>query len=733
MQDSPRIVRVAVPKPLRQLFDYQLEPDQPGVVPGARLRVPFGRQSLVAVCVSADPPDPHPEPRQVLEALDAENIFGDALFRLALWVADYYHHPLGEVLDTLLPARLRQGASLDAETGTRAGFSLTPRGAGQDASSVLNRAPRQRALLAFLEQLGGSSDPETLRAAGFDAALVRAVAAKGLIVRTLEALPRARLMPERRPRLNPEQAAVLDALDRAGDGYGVTLLEGVTGSGKTEVYLRAMERVLAEGRQVLVLVPEIALTPQTLRRFEERFGTAATLHSGLTDVQRLAVWSGCRAGTVDILIGTRSAVLTPFRQLGLIIVDEEHDGSFKQQEGLRYSARDVAVKRARDLGIPLLLGSATPSLETLHNARTGRYRHLVLTYRAGGAEAPTCHLIDIRGQSLEDGLSPTLIAAVRRQLAVGGQVLLFLNRRGYAPSYVCTACGWQARCSECELPMTLHRDPEALICHRCSVRAPLPRHCPACQRSALLGIGLGTQRAEDGLTKLFPNVPIYRIDRDTARSRQRLEASFAAILRGEPALLVGTQMLAKGHHFPGVTLVGVLNADSGFLSPDFRAPERTAQLIVQVAGRAGRAERPGEVWVQTYQPDNPALLALLKEGYPAFAERELALRQAAGFPPWRAMVLVRAEGNDAESVRGALLALRVRLEARMIELGAGSGVEVLGPVPAPLPKIGTRYRLQLLLLADTRRQLQRLLQGLDPGAGQRGTQVTLDIDPYDGA
>ena len=733
MQDSPRIVRVAVPKPLRQLFDYQLAPDEPAVVPGARLRVPFGRQSLVAVCVSADPSDPHAEPRQVLEVLDAENIFGEQLFRLALWVADYYHHPLGEVLDALLPARLRQGASLDLETGTRAGFSLTPRGTGQDATSILNRAPRQRALLGFLQQVGGSADAETLRAAGFDAPLVRAVAAKGLIVRTLEALPRACLMQERRPRLNPEQAAVLDALDRAGDGYGVTLLEGVTGSGKTEVYLRAMERVLAQGRQVLVLVPEIALTPQTLRRFEERFGTAATLHSGLTDVQRLAVWSGCRAGTVDILIGTRSAILTPFRQLGLIIVDEEHDGSFKQQEGLRYSARDVAVKRARDLGIPLLLGSATPSLETLHNARTGRYRHLVLSYRAGGAEAPTAHLIDIRGQTLEDGLSPALIAAVRRHLAAGGQVLLFLNRRGYAPSYVCTACGWQARCKECDLPMTLHRDPEALICHRCSVRAALPRHCPACQRSALLGIGLGTQRAEDGLTKLFPHVPIYRIDRDTARSRQRLEASFAAILRGEPALLVGTQMLAKGHHFPGVTLVGVLNADSGFLSPDFRAPERTAQLIVQVAGRAGRAERPGEVWVQTYQPDNPALLALLKEGYPAFAERELALRQSAGFPPWRAMVLARAEGNDAEVVRSALLALRTRLESRMNEPGTASGVEILGPVPAPLPRIGARQRLQLLLLADTRRQLQRLLQGVDPGAGQRGTQITLDIDPYDGA
>ncbi|MGA0838480.1 MAG: primosomal protein N' [Pseudomonadales bacterium] len=732
MHEQPRIVRVAVPKPLRQLFDYRLLPDQPAVVPGARVRVPFGRQTVVAVCVTVDPPDAHPDPRGIQAVLDGENLFGDRLFGLALWVADYYHHPLGEVLEAMLPARLRQGAELDRETGARSGWQLARQGA--EVGHVLSRAPRQRALLDHLGRLGGSADVDTLRSAGFDAPLLRAVAGKGLIVRTREALPRARLIPESRPRLNTEQVQVLEALEHAGSSFAVTLLEGVTGSGKTEVYLRAMEPVLAAQRQVLVLVPEIALTPQTLRRFEERFGSASTLHSGLTDAQRLAVWSGCRAGTVDILIGTRSAVLTPFARLGLIIVDEEHDGSFKQQEGLRYSARDVAVKRAQDLDIPLLLGSATPSLETLHNAQTGRYRRLVMQYRAGGAQPPTFRVVDIRGQTLQDGLSPALVTAVRRQVLAGGQVLLFLNRRGYAPSYVCTACGWQARCVRCELPMTLHRDPDGLICHRCSVRAPMTAHCPACQRSALLGIGLGTQRAEDGLKTLFPDVPIHRIDRDTARSRKRLESSFAAILRGDPALLVGTQMLAKGHHFPGVTLVGVLNADSGFLSPDFRAPERTAQLIVQVAGRAGRAERPGEVWVQTYQPDNPALRALLEQGYPAFAERELALRRVAGFPPWRAMALVRAEASAAESARDALVVLRSRLDARVVELKAGAGIEVLGPVPAPLPKIGLRYRLQLLLLADNRRQLQRLLFGLEPGAGlPSGVQVALDIDPYDGA
>jgi primosomal protein N' (replication factor Y) len=729
MSARPRIVRVAVPKPLPQLFDYALGADDPLPVPGARLWVPFGKQRLVGVCVDPAPADPHMDARPIESILDSENLLGENLYDLGHWLADYYHHPIGEVLSALLPASLRRGGALGDGLTPIGGWQLTP------AAEVTNlaRAPRQRALIQHLQSIGGAASTAELAAAGFDATHVRAAAAKGLVVRIALTGPRAKLQINNRPVLTAEQASALEALRANQTGFRITLLEGVTGSGKTEVYLRLIEAMLAAGRQSLVLVPEIALTPQTLSRFRARFGVAAALHSGLTDAQRLQVWAGCRDGTVDILVGTRSAVLTPFRDLGLIIVDEEHDSSFKQQDGLRYSGRDVAAKRAKMLGIPLVLGSATPAFESLVNAKTRRYRHLRMTERAGGASAPVLRLIDIRGQPLQDGLSPGMTSAARRHLDAGGQVLLFLNRRGFAPSFVCSGCGWQARCRSCDLAMTLHREPAHLACHHCGARAPVPGRCPNCQRDALVGVGLGTQRAESGIAERFPDVPIYRIDRDSARSAARLERHFAAILGGEPAILIGTQMLAKGHHFPQVSLVGVINADSGFLSADFRAPERTAQLIVQVAGRAGRAERPGEVWIQTYQPENPALVALLEGGYPAFAERELDARRDAGLPPFRAMALVRAESDNAAAALQALADVGDRI-ARLPTQPNLEAVELLGPVPAPIAKIAHRHRFQLLLLAPTRTGLQRVLRQLELSRTRvAGVRLALDVDPYDAA
>lgn len=729
MSAAPRIVRVAVPKPLPQLFDYALNPDDPSPVQGARLWVPFGKQRLVGVCVDPAPTDPHADARAIESVLDAESLFGDNLYELGQWLADYYHHPLGEVLTAVLPASLRRGGALTGGLAPVGGWQLTP------AAAVTNlaRAPRQAALIQHLRAIGGAATVAELLAAGFDATHVRAAAAKGLVARIELTAPRAKLRPGNRPVLTAEQSSAMSTLQGGKPGFRITLLEGVTGSGKTEVYLRLIEAALAAGRQSLVLVPEIALTPQTLARFRDRFGVAAALHSGMTDPQRLHVWAGCREGTVDILVGTRSAVLTPFRNLGLIIVDEEHDSSFKQQDGLRYSARDVAAKRAQMLGIPLVLGSATPAFESLVNAQSGRYQHIRMSQRAGGASAPTLRLIDIRGQSLQDGLSPGMVSAARRHLDAGGQVLLFLNRRGFAPSFVCSSCGWQARCRSCELAMTLHREPAQLACHHCGARAPVPVRCPACQRDALVPVGLGTQRAESGIAQRFPDVPIYRIDRDSARSAARLERHFAAILSGAPAILIGTQMLAKGHHFPQVSLVGVINADSGFLSADFRAPERTAQLIVQVAGRAGRAERPGEVWIQTYQPENPALVALMQGGYPEFAERELATRRSAALPPFRAMALVRAESDNAAAALQALADVGSRIAALPGKPGFDA-VELLGPVPAPIAKIANRHRFQLLLLAPSRAGLQRVLRHLELGRVRvTGVRLALDVDPYDAA
>jgi primosomal protein N' (replication factor Y) (superfamily II helicase) len=728
------VVRVAVPKPLPRQYDYRLAPDQPAPAPGARVRVHFGRQRLVGVCTAVDPPDAHPDLAPLDAVLDQQPVLEREVLELGFWLSDYYHCPLGEVLAALLPAAARRGADL-GERGE-------PLWRVTDARPDLRRAPRQQALLDHVLRSGGAAPARSITDAGYSGAVLRGLAAKGVLVRerqpvgTATAAERPRVPEgetapwETGPELNAEQRRAVDLVRADSGRFSVTLLDGVTGSGKTEVYLRVIQSIRTAGRQVLVLVPEIALTPQTLDRFRRRFGAADTVHSAMTDAQRLAVWQRCRDGTAGILIGTRSAVLTPFRDLGLIVVDEEHDGSFKQQDGLRYSARDVAVKRAQTLGIPLLLGSATPSLESLANAAAGRYRQVHLRERAGGATMPAFHLLDIRGHTLDDGISDRLQRILRSHLDADGQALVFLNRRGYAPVYLCPGCGWQATCPRCDVRMTLHRQPPALLCHHCGRRERVPTACPACGRAELLAVGMGTQRTESALARAFPDVPIHRIDRDTTRSQRRLEAQLRAIQTGERAILIGTQMLAKGHHFPNVTLVAVINADSGFLSADFRAPERTAQLIVQVAGRAGRAERPGEVWIQTYQPDNPMLQALISEGYPGFARRELDNRRNAGLPPFRPMALIRAEGTSTERVQALLRGLQQNL--RDAAAGKPGNVEVLGPVAAPLARRADRVRQQLLVLADARKPLHQALRAItaDPPR-QAGVRWSVDVDPYD--
>jgi primosomal protein N' (replication factor Y) (superfamily II helicase) len=726
------VVRVAVPKPLPRQFDYRLAHGAQAPAPGARVRVRFGRQHVVGVCTAVDPPDPHPDPVPLEAVLDQQPVLHREMLELGFWLSDYYHCPIGEVLAALLPAAARRGGDL-TERGAQLWWAT-------EARPDLSRAPRQQALLDHVLRSGGAASARSITDAGFSGAVLRGLAAKGVLVRerlpaetvTLAARARERETGAcvRGPELNTEQRRAVDLVRAEADRFSVTLLDGVTGSGKTEVYLRIIQSIRAIGRQVLVLVPEIALTPQTLERFKQRFGTADTIHSAMTDAQRLAVWQRCRAGTAGILIGTRSAVLTPFRDLGLIVVDEEHDGSFKQQDGLRYSARDVAVKRAQTLGIPLLLGSATPSLESLANAAAGRYRHVHLRERAGGATMPAFHLLDIRGHPLDDGISDRLQRILRSHLDAGGQTLVFLNRRGYAPVYLCPGCGWQATCPRCDARMTLHRQPEALLCHHCGHRERVSSACPACGRAELLAVGMGTQRTESALARLFPDAPIHRIDRDTTRSQRRLEAQLRAIQSGGRAILIGTQILAKGHHFPNVTLVAVINADSGFLSADFRAPERTAQLIVQVAGRAGRAERPGEVWIQTYQPDNPMLQSLISEGYPGFAQRELDNRRNAGLPPFRPMALIRAEGARTERVQAALRGLQQSLrDAAALRPG---NVEVLGPVAAPLARRADRVRQQLLVLADARRPLHLALRAITAEPPRHsGVRWSVDVDPYD--
>ena len=718
--ERPRVARLAVAVPLHRLFDYSVPPELPMPPIGARVAVRFSGRPTVAVCIAHNPEDPHDRLSPLSAILDDDNLLGEDLLQLAHWLADYYQYPLGEVIATMLPAATRVPKRLRIERSESWEICADPAG--------LSRAPRQAALYELLQSLGGHAETDALYDAGFQRAHLNALAGRGLIRKSKGNLPQTPRFslpdPDRKDllQLNDEQATALTQL-LAGREFAPALLDGVTGSGKTEVYLRLMESVLSRGQQVLVLVPEIALTPQTLSRFEKRFGEAAVLHSNLSDQARLQVWLKTRAGEVGILIGTRSAVFSPFADLGLIVVDEEHDASFKQSEGLRYSARDVAVKRAQNLNIPLLLGSATPSFETLHNARGGRYQHLRLTRRAGGANLPDFHLLDVRGHTLHDGFSDALVRIMSRHLDAGGQALVFLNRRGFAPALLCGSCGWQAKCPACDRRMTMHRTPPGITCHHCGRRERLPQRCPDCEREPLIAVGLGTQRTEAFLTDQFPAMPVYRIDRDTVRSQRRLEERLAAIHGGERAILVGTQMLAKGHHFPDVSLVAVINADGGFLSPDFRAPERTAQLIVQVAGRAGRAERPGEVVIQTYQPDNPQLRALIEQGYGTFADRELAGREAAGLPPFQPIALVRAEAPQAEAAREWLQSLKPLLAADL---------ECYGPAPALIPRVADRWRFQLMISAVNRGVLHRGLRGLmELGSGPRNLRWSLDIDPYD--
>jgi primosomal protein N' (replication factor Y) len=717
--ESTRIARVAVPVPLARLFDYQIPGSEPTPAIGSRVQVPFSGRKLIGLCTAVNPPDAHEKLKNVYRVLDQHNFLGDDLWRLAGWLSDYYQYPLGEVIATLLPAAARSVERLPETVEEH--WQLL-----EDPQVALGRAPKQQALYQYISELGGCVASSRLRAEGYPRTLLKGLQAKGLvrpIRKPVEERAGTTVAQADRHALNAEQEQVVARLVATTDRFAPTLLNGITGSGKTEVYLRFIEHMLEAGSQVLVLVPEIALTPQTVARFEARFGRAEVVHSGMTDRARLTVWLKAQRGELKILIGTRSAVLTPFARLGLIVVDEEHDSSFKQQEGLRYSARDVAVKRAQLLGIPLVLGSATPSFESLHNVASDRYQQLNLTRRAGGARMPTSHLIDLRGKKLDNGLAQDLLRIVSQHLNAGGQVLVFLNRRGFAPTLLCGNCGWRAECPACERPMTMHRSPSGLICHHCGRHQRLPDNCPACERSSLIPVGQGTQRVEAALKEKFPDVPVYRIDRDTVRSRQKFEAQLKAIHEISPAILIGTQMLAKGHHFPEVTLVAVINADGGFLSPDFRAPERTAQLITQVAGRAGRAERPGEVYIQTYQPDNPLLTALLEQGYQGFAREELNARQAHQLPPFRPIALLRSESADASAARQWLIDAKTLLP---------ESVEAYGPAPAIIERVADRWRFQVLITASDRGRLHSGLRQLHRLPAVPGNvRFAIDIDPYD--
>ncbi len=726
---EPRIVEVAVPSPLYRGFDYRLASGMPTPAAGCRVKVPFGRRQLVGIVlqVKAESDLPRAKLKPVAEILDSSPTLPEELFRLLCWTANYYHHPIGETFSTALPATLRRARPTPADADR--GWRLTPGGREQLAAGG-GRGKRQAEVLGRLAEhpAGLARDALPVPLSVIKSLQTRGwIAACRLDPEPVQPAPGAvRAQP---PRLNEHQQQAVTRIQADAERFGCFLLEGVTGSGKTEVYLQLIAPLLARKRQVLVLVPEIGLTPQLVARFGERFGIpVCTLHSGLSEGQRLQAWRRTGAGEALLILGTRSALFTPLKRPGLLIVDEEHDASLKQQDGLRYSARDLAVWRARQWQIPVVLGSATPSLESLYNVQQGRYVHLRLPRRAGNARPPRLRLIDLRTQTLRALLSEALIRRMREHLAAGDQVLLFLNRRGYAPVLLCHACGWVADCQRCDARMTLHQQQRELRCHHCGSQRPVDPYCPACGSSELLGLGEGTERVEQTLRELFGDYPLRRIDRDTTRRKGALEDALAAAQRGDARILLGTQMLAKGHHFPGVTLVAVLDADRGLFSGDFRAAERLAQQIIQVAGRAGRADRPGEVLIQTHQPEHPLLVQLTTEGYPAFAAAALAERRQAGLPPYACMALLRAEAVNPAPPHEFL--------QEAAELAAQPGnVQVWGPVSAPMERRAGRYRAQLLLQATRRRDLQQLLDTwvarLDGLKSARRVRWSLDVDPLD--
>ncbi len=728
------IWRVAVPSPLRKSFDYL--PVKGGLdsapSPGVRLRVPFGRGARIGVLmeVGRGTTLPSSKLKRVTEVIDRTPVIDADLLGFLRWTADYYHYPLGEVVLGALPTALRRGRAVPERGVPR--WRLSTAGSNTDPDE-LARAPRQRELLSILHL-----SPDGLGEDGLSEISsrwrtpMRALARRGLVERTL-VLPRP-LSPAAvgaALALNPSQQHAVEQISEVGEEFAAFLLNGVTGSGKTEVYLELINRLLGAGRQALVLIPEIGLTPQIVARFRNRLeGEVVVLHSGLSEKERLEAWLAAAEGRASVVIGTRSAVFTPLRRPGIFIVDEEQDPSFKQQEGLRYSARDLAVVRARMCARPVVLGSATPSLETVRNVSSGRYSQLDLPLRAGEASPPSLEVVDIRGRALQSGLSEPLLEALGSCVDNGEQAILFINRRGFAPSYICRSCGWVAECDRCDANMVLHRPEERLLCHHCGGRRSAPSKCPQCGASEFSHKGLGTQRVAETLSTRLPRARVYRVDRDSTRRKGAFEALLESMHRGETDIVVGTQMVAKGHHFPNVTLVGVVDADGGLFGVDFRSGERMAQLLLQVAGRAGRGAKPGRVLIQTHHPDHPLLRALVESGYRAYAEKALAERAEAALPPFAHMALLRAEAARVDA-GDRFLNEALRCAA---EVDAGS-VTLLGPVPAPMARRAGRYRSQLFVESGRRGSLHQfldswltLLEGL-PAA--RRVRWSLDVDPQE--
>ena len=725
-------IRVAVPVYLYDCFDYSLTAEQYHQAEvGARVAVSFGRQNVVGVIVEKltdeKPLDLGFKLKAITELLDDNAILDAKVLSLLTWSAQYYQFPIGEVMHAALPSFLRQGKP----------YNLLARMwklIDDHAEDKLKRSEKQQDAYKILKLHPTGTSENILNLAGIETATLKALEKKQITQCILEAQdfkPQVMTLAQMPLTPNDEQKRAIQNILKARHSYHAFLLDGLTGSGKTEVYLQVMQEVLKQGKQVLVLVPEIGLTPQTVSRFQSRFHChIALLHSGLNDSKRLQAWQSAQTGKASIVIGTRSAIYTPLPHLGLIVLDEEHDLSFKQQEGFRYHARDVALYRAHLENCPIILGSATPSIDSYALVEQGKMTRLELDQRAGVAVMPKMHVIDLKVAQKQNGISQQLIHEVQKRLDKKEQVLIFLNRRGYAPVLICESCGWQAKCPHCDANFTVHRQPyQHLHCHHCGTIHRMPEHCPQCQHSELKPIGLGTAKVEENLQALFPNFDVIRVDRDSTSRVGSWQKIYNKIQKSEPIILLGTQMLAKGHHFPYVTLVAILDIDSGLLSVDFRATERTAQLIIQVAGRAGRGEKKGEVYLQTLRPDHPLLNTLLESGYRSFAKQTLKERKAAWMPPYRYAALLRCESKDQELNQSFL-----QEHAQALRQASENSIDIWGPIPAPMERKAGRYQAHMVLLSKDRARMHFYIRQWWQNVWHNkphGMKLSLDIDPQE--
>ena len=664
---KPLILRVAVPSPLRFTLDYLLPKKHKSatIKPGTRVLVPFGKQEIIGVIleITTESNLELTKLKSVLAILDDKPLLPKSILDLIAWTSNYYHHPVGDVINNALPSLLREKTN--------------------KKKYVYDQQESKKALSTRTQVI----------------------------------------------QLNAQQKQAIVTITKHLNKFQSFLLDGVTGSGKTEVYLRVIAEIIAANTQAIVLVPEINLTPQTIARFAEYFpDPIAVFHSRLTPKERLLSWLMAKDGVAPIIIGTRSAIFTPLKKPGIIIIDEEHDLSFKQQSGLRYSARNLAIIRGKLENIPVVLGSATPSLESIYNVKNQRYIGLTLPERAGNAIHPTFHLVDMRKQKIKNGIAETLLSSIKKHLANNGQILIFLNRRGFAPILICHHCGWVAGCKDCDARLTLHQKKHHLRCHHCGIVEKIPLKCPKCDSEKLLSLGAGTERIETTLQELLPEVKLIRIDRDTTQRKNSLTEMLENIHSQEYQILIGTQMLAKGHHFPDVTMVAVLNVDQGLFSTDFRASEYLAQLIMQVAGRAGRAEKPGEVYLQTHNPQHPLLLNLINGGYISFVNNCLEERQTAQLPPYSYLALLHAESKEQETSLKFLTALRSKAEQSLTP-----AVRIFGPIPAIMERKAGYFRVQLLFQNKNRKKLQQSLDTLINIIGEMKPKSNLrwflDVDP----